>query len=171
MKTIHGLCALDFCAAPTYGLWVIPMHKMVIYKNYEQVFRDIMLKEKMERNMPLIFKPTNVVPTVNYAWDCSFAIGNNNEKAILDRGWYPSNRALETSPDVLRTKTASDDCNVLCIANQTSSLLTITCDMTAINPSMGAAARLLEAAINNQKNNPTAKKKRRNAMSYQTKQQ
>jgi hypothetical protein len=130
------------------------------YKHYEQIFKDKLLEEKLKRNMTLNLKPTNVIPIVNYAWQRSFAVAVNNRKAILERGWFPSNRALEVHPDVLRTKKGSDESNVLYISTQTSSSSTITCDLAAINTNMGAAAVLLEAAINSQKNNPTAMKKR-----------
>jgi hypothetical protein len=129
------------------------------YKHYEQVYKDILLKEKIERGMALTLKPTDVVPIVNYAWERSFAIRVNNIKAILDRGWYPANRALEVHPDVLRTKQSSDGSNVF--TSQSTSSSTITCDLNGINTKSGTAAVLLEAAINNHRNDPTAMRKRK----------
>jgi hypothetical protein len=109
--------------------------------------------------MLLKLKTTNV-PIVNYAWDCSFKIQVNNQKAILERGWFPTNRALEVSKDVLSTKATSDERNLLCLLNSTSLSSIITCNYNLINPNVGAAAMLLEAAINNRNNDPTAMKRR-----------
>jgi hypothetical protein len=118
------------------------------YKHYEQIFKDKLLEEKLKCNMTLNLKPTNVILIVNYAWQQSFAGFVNNTKAILEQGWAP---LLEVHPDVLRTKKGSDDSNVLYISAQTNSLSTITCDLAATKTNMGAAAVLLEAAINSQK--------------------
>jgi hypothetical protein len=58
------------------------------FKFYEQGFRDMLLREKKHRGMPLTIKPTDIVPIVNYSWEQSFAVVKNNKKAILERGGF-----------------------------------------------------------------------------------
>lgn len=132
------------------------------YKHYEQAFKDILLKEKLIWNMPLTLKPTDVVPIVNYTWERSFAVKRNNQKAILDRGWCPANRALEVHPDVLlRTKKASADCNLTVLKETNTTESTTTFQRGCINPTNGTAAFFLESTINSQSNDPATIRKRR----------
>ena len=70
----------------------------------ESEAKDELLIEKRKRNLPLTFKPTDIIPIVNRAWNRSFAKADSNRRAIVDRGWYPCNYNLLTKPEVLRTK-------------------------------------------------------------------
>jgi hypothetical protein len=58
------------------------------FKHYKREYKDMLL---LEKKMALALKPTNIVPIVNYAWERSFNRVDNNKRAILERGWYPTN--------------------------------------------------------------------------------
>jgi hypothetical protein len=132
------------------------------YKNYEQEFKDTLLRERGIQGLPLAAKPTDIVPTVNYTWNKSYAVVQNNKKAIYERGWYPANKALLNHPDVLRTKKVSDDSN-LTVGLDAGMSETMGCaeaSRLVINPNHGMAAVLFNAAVNEQRNNPEAMKRK-----------
>jgi hypothetical protein len=108
----------------------------------------LLLQTKIEQQLPPTLKSTDVVLiviTLGHKAQ-SFAICKNNTKAILDRGWVQTNRALEVYPDILRTKKLCDNSNALYISTKTSMLASISCNIGHINnTNMGAAAILLEA--------------------------
>jgi hypothetical protein len=56
-------------------------------------------------------KSTDISPIVNYAWEQSLAKIVNNQKAIMESGWFPLLRALLAHPSVLETKLQSSDSN------------------------------------------------------------
>ena len=63
------------------------------------------LKQREVLNMAhLSLQKTDTIPIVNYSWERSFAIVENNKKALLQRGWSPMNRALLVDPEIARTK-------------------------------------------------------------------
>jgi hypothetical protein len=82
------------------------------YKHFEREYKDILVEHKQKRQLPLTMKPTGIIPIVMYAWNRSFAVLTNNQKAIRERGWYPCTRSILTHPSVLRTKRQSADSNL-----------------------------------------------------------
>jgi hypothetical protein len=64
------------------------------YKRMEGEAKDILAIEKKKRGLPQVFKPTDIVPIVNYAWNSSFAKKESNRNAIFERGWNPCNYNL-----------------------------------------------------------------------------
>jgi hypothetical protein len=52
--------------------------------------------------------PTDIIPLVNYAWECSFCKVESNKRAICDCGWYPLNRCLLLEPVLRETMTQKD---------------------------------------------------------------
>lgn len=65
-------------------------------------------------------------------------------------------------PDVLRTKKVSNESNLTVTTNSSSQQTSSsTFDCTSINPSNGAAALFLEAAINSQQNDPAMMQRRK----------
>ena len=51
---------------------------------------------------------TDIVPIVNYAWEKSFAVVQNNCNAISERGWNPLNRNLLTHPEVISYRLSTE---------------------------------------------------------------
>jgi hypothetical protein len=129
------------------------------FKNYEQQFKDILLKEKRIRRMGMVLKPTDVIPIVNYAWERSFNVVRNNKKAILQRGWFPLNRALLLQPEVLQTRCIDiDDQNRQPTVqnNDDGEKITI-----KINGNHGITGILFHDVIDEHKNHPETMKKNR----------
>jgi len=92
------------------GLWQVGdakecngTFKVVFYKAKQEL---IALRESLRMN--IIFLPSDVIPLVNKAWDCSFGDPSKVRKALADRGWNPLNRALLANPDVMATMDAKD---------------------------------------------------------------
>ena len=54
------------------------------------------------------FRPTNLMPLINIAWEKSFARIHQNKKAIVERGWNPLNYNLLTEPDLRATMTIGE---------------------------------------------------------------
>jgi hypothetical protein len=131
------------------------------YKHFEQLFKDILLNEKRLRHLTLNLTPTDVVPIVNYAWERSFAVRKNNTKAILERGWFPTNRALQVNKDVLRTKKISNESNLTVTEGTYQS---VSGTGPVLNTSNGAAGTILDLAINNNKNDPVAMKRKKDRL-------
>ena len=48
---------------------------------------------------------TDLMPIINYAWNCSFARRDKNKNAISDRGWNPLDWKLLTDNDLRATMT------------------------------------------------------------------
>ena len=75
--------------------------------------RNIMeRKEKQMYNRPTI-ETYEIIQIINKAWAQSFARVNSNKKAIAERGWYPYNRQLMTSPHIRSSITAEEEENEL----------------------------------------------------------
>jgi hypothetical protein len=129
------------------------------FKNFEQRFNDILLREKKIRRMGMVLKPTDIVPIVNYAWNRSFKIVRNNKKALKQRGWFPLNQALLVSPEVLQTIAVLPDGK-----NQPTLQPTKQDDvednlMVKINGNHGIAGVLFHEVVQNHKNHPETMKK------------
>jgi len=61
---------------------------------------------KMRHDLPLKFKPTNVIPLVNAVWKGCFDNVEQAKHSLADRGWNPLNRATLTHPKILTTRTS-----------------------------------------------------------------
>jgi hypothetical protein len=151
------------------------------FKYFEAEYKDYLLREKRIRGLALCIKPTDIIPIVNYCWQQSFARVEGNMKAILERGWYPSNKALLTHPDVLRTKrndtiselevdtsTTTDGTNT----TTTSAVAAIIQEMPEINTNFGTGPVMFEAACHKYRNHPDVMKRQREhqLLMYLTKQ-
>jgi hypothetical protein len=136
------------------------------YKHYEAEFKAFLLRQKSFRMMPLTMKPTDIIPIVNYAWSKSFAVVKNNKKAILERGWFPTNRALLVHQEVLRTK-KTNNTNSTHLEN-TNATLTSSLSTLVYNPNNGMSGIIFDEAINNQRNHPEAMKRRKERLELAT---
>ena len=52
--------------------------------------------------------PTDIILTINYAWESSFALVESNKKAISGKGWSPLNYNLLTNKQILPTMTMNE---------------------------------------------------------------
>jgi hypothetical protein len=65
-----------------------------------------MSMKRMKSHVDLV--PTDIIPLVNYAWECSFIKIESNQRAICDCGWYPLNRNLLLVPILRESMTPKD---------------------------------------------------------------
>jgi hypothetical protein len=70
--------------------------------------KEYLMRQRERRHIDLEICPNDIVPLVNYAWDRSFAIKSTNVQAILERGWFPLNKALLLHPLLRATMTEMD---------------------------------------------------------------
>jgi hypothetical protein len=77
--------------------------KVKVTKKKEQI-----LETRSTKQMGVEVIPTGIIPIVNYAWCGSFDNTETNNKAILERGWFPLNRMLLLHPDLRKTMTEQD---------------------------------------------------------------
>jgi hypothetical protein len=134
------------------------------FKNFEQEYKDSLLREKRMRRLHLTIKPTDIIPIVNHCWNNSFAKVEGNQKAILERGWYPSNKNLLTVPEVLRTKKLDFEGNLTISElenNNTTIILPSKNEMPEINTNYGIGPVLFEAAVQTYRNHPDVLKRQR----------
>ena len=108
--------------------------KTNFYKAKEQLARF-----KLRHNLPLKFKPTDIVPLVNAAWKDSFDNVQKAKTSLADRGWNPLNRATLTYPEILSTRTTQQRMS----AAATSMNLNLNLDE-------GDAADIIDTTLNKQ---------------------
>jgi hypothetical protein len=79
-------------------------HQNGNYKRELSIAKEQLMLEETKRNLPMVFKPSDVNPIVKKAWSQSFANVATNCKAIVERGWCPCNQKLLTKEIFIRTK-------------------------------------------------------------------
>jgi hypothetical protein len=115
------------------------------YKRKESEMKDLLVIEKKRRGLPQVFKSTDIVPIVNFAWKESFARTEGNRNAIFERGWNPCNYFLLTKPEVLRTR------GDLQATNDTRSTAINPADVQ-VNTEVGHAATVLDFLFEQRQN-------------------
>ena len=74
------------------------------FKIYCSEYKQKLTKKKIEMGLfQLNLTRIDIIPIVNYAWDCSFARICTNLKAIRDREWGPLNQILLSHLDIIHT--------------------------------------------------------------------
>lgn len=63
------------------------------------------MKFKLKNGMSPTINSEDIIPTINYAWNSSFAKVKTNKQAISERGWYPYNRNLLLNAQIRATMT------------------------------------------------------------------
>jgi hypothetical protein len=70
--------------------------------------KEYLMRKRERTNMELEIVPTDIIPLICFAWNHSFAIKSTNVQAILERGWFPLNRALLLHPLLRASMTELD---------------------------------------------------------------
>jgi hypothetical protein len=80
-----------------------------MYKVYRREAKEKLLDYKLQKRLSGTFSSTDIIPIDNYAWKRSFDAIESNKKATSERGWHPCNRNLLLNPEVLCTKTSTEN--------------------------------------------------------------
>ena len=102
---------VHWCSYNGTSLWQVgdSTEQNGCFKMYCSEYKQKLTRKKIEMGLfKLNLTRTNIIPIVNYAWDCSFAIICTNLKAIRDRGWGPLNQVLLSHQDIIRNGSKND---------------------------------------------------------------
>lgn len=108
-----------------------------------------LVRYKDDRNIPRGICNEDIIPLLNFSWPSSFGRIRTNKKAIAERGWYPPNRILLLSKEIMEEKenqnnTVSTAAIVDIQAIHESNIFDIRTD---INTNKGTAKTILDAIV------------------------
>lgn len=122
--------------------------------------KNILLKWKIEHNLPRSIVATDIVPLLNRIFSVSYGTVASNKHAVCERGWFPPNRMLLDHPSLSEEgrSTPSADSASANSASANSASTPTNSSVVQLNLNEGTSASILDTLLDHRMKADGAKK-------------